>query len=134
MDFPIDGARLQFTVARPAQQATDFDSGAVKIDKASGRPVWHVWLVAMDGQSSQQIKIRLLDQVAARQGDRVNVDSLVMSTMTGRDGTAVTWWSAAAVQVTAPDGGAWGPPTGSGEAAAPAAGARKASAGKAASA
>lgn len=107
MELPIDGQKLSFVISEPATPRRDFQTGEQRTDKASGRGIWDVVLLAGDGAQSMPIKVKLLEDCPGQQMTPVKVDGLMFVRLEMRDGTRVEYFTAKSITpATAGGGGA----------------------------
>lgn len=94
MELPIDGQKLAFVISEPASPRRDFETGAQRIDKASGRGIWDVVLLAGDGAQSMPIKVKMFEDVPGQQMTPVKVDGLMFVRLEMRDGAKIEYFTA----------------------------------------
>ena len=92
MEFAVETARLSFVVADEPEQRKEFETGALRTDD-SGRPLFQVRLLAMDGKGSAPIKVGLVGDPGLTQGTFVRTVNLVLNAI-DRRGDSVMWWTA----------------------------------------
>lgn len=94
MQLPIDGQKLAFVISEPATPRRDFQTGEQRTDKATGRGIWDVVLLAGDGKESMPIKVKLFEDLPGEQMTPVKVDGLNFVRLEMRDGAKVEYFTA----------------------------------------
>jgi hypothetical protein len=106
--FPIDSSRLGFVVADAPAQARDFKTKQPKTTP-EGLPVFVVSLLAMDGQDSAPVRVRMAGDPNLGQGQPVRVLGLVLNKSSGA--SDMTWWTAENIEPLGPPPGTAESPT-----------------------
>lgn len=94
MQLPIDGQKLAFVISEPATPRRDFQTGEQRTDKATGRGIWDVVLLAGDGKESMPIKVKVFEDVPGEQMTPVKVDGLCFVRLEMRDGAKIEYFTA----------------------------------------
>lgn len=90
MKLRIDTTGVTFLCARIPEQRTNFDTGAPRIDKATGQVLWLVQLVALDATGGEVLAVTVVGDPKVIVGQSVTVSNLVALpwSQDGRSGIA----------------------------------------------
>ncbi|BDB43628.1 hypothetical protein IWGMT90018_40740 [Mycobacterium kiyosense] len=58
MKLRIDTSGVTFLCTRVPEQRTNFDTGAPRVDKATGQALWQVQLIALDATGGEVLAMR----------------------------------------------------------------------------
>lgn len=97
MDLPIDGHKLSFVISEPSAPRLDFQTGEQRTDKASGRGIWDVVLLAGDGTQSMPIKVKMFTDIPGKQMTPVAVEGLRLVRLEMRDGAKIEYFTASSI-------------------------------------
>ena len=97
MDLPIDGHKLTFVISEPSTPRRDFSTGEQRTDKASGRGIWDVVLLAGDGSQSMPIKVKMFEDIPGQQMTPVHVEGLALVRLEMRDGAKIEYFTARSI-------------------------------------
>lgn len=103
MKLRIDTTGVTFLCTRIPEQRTNFDTGAPRIDKATGQALWLVQLIALDTTGGEVLAVTVVGEPKVTVGQPVAVSGLVALpwSQDGRSGIAYR-----AETITAADAGA----------------------------
>lgn len=90
MKLRIDTAGVTFLCTRIPEQRTNFDTGAPRIDKATGQALWQVQLIALDATGGEVLAVTVVGEPKVIVGQPVAVAGLVALpwSQDGRSGIA----------------------------------------------
>ena len=90
MKLKIDITGVTFICTRAPEQRTSFDTGQVRIDKATGLVLWLVQLMALDASGGEVLSVTVAGEPKATVGQPVTVAGLVALpwSQEGRSGVA----------------------------------------------
>lgn len=98
MDMPIDERKLTFVIAVPSTPRRDFQTGEQRTDKATGRRIWDVELLAGDGKESMPMKVKMFEDVPGEQMTPVTVEDLRFVRVEMRDGGKIEYYLAESIR------------------------------------
>jgi hypothetical protein len=86
----IDTTGVSFVCTREAEQRVAFDTGQPRIDRETGRPLWQVQLMALDGSGAEIIAVTVAGDPSVTVAQPVHVEGLVALpwNQDGRSGVA----------------------------------------------
>ncbi|MEB3023994.1 hypothetical protein [[Mycobacterium] crassicus] len=90
MKLRIDTTGVTFLCTRVLEQRTNFDTGAPRIDKATGQALWLVQLIALDATGGEVLAVTVVGEPKVTVGQPVSVSGLVALpwSQDGRSGIA----------------------------------------------
>ncbi|KZS60502.1 hypothetical protein [Mycobacterium pseudokansasii] len=90
MKLRIDTAGVTFLCTRIPEQRTNFDTGAPRVDKATGQALWQVQLIALDATGGEVLAVTVVGEPKVTVGQPVAVAGLVALpwSQDGRSGIA----------------------------------------------
>ena len=90
MKLRIDTTGVTFLCTRIPEQRTNFDTGAPRIDKATGQALWLVQLIALDATGGEVLAVTVVGEPKVTVGQPVAVSGLVALpwSQDGRSGIA----------------------------------------------
>ena len=90
MKLRIDTTGVTFLCTRVPEQRTNFDTGAPRIDKATGQTLWLVQLIALDATGGEVLAVTVVGEPKVTVGQPVSVSGLVALpwSQDGRSGVA----------------------------------------------
>ena len=90
MKQKIDTTGVTFLCARNPEQRTNFDTGAPRVDKATGQVLWQVQLIALDATGGEVLAVTVIGEPKVTVGQPVSVAGLVALpwSQDGRSGIA----------------------------------------------
>ncbi|HEY8914064.1 hypothetical protein [Lacisediminihabitans sp.] len=94
MRLNINTTGVTFLCTRAAEQRTDRDSGAVRIDKETGLPLWRVQVAALDTTGGEVLAVTVAGQPTVAVGSPVSVESLVAIPWSQGDRSGVAYRAA----------------------------------------
>jgi hypothetical protein len=77
MKLKIDTTGVQFLCTRPAQARTERDTGAPRVDRQTGEPLWQVQVAAVDETGAEVLAVTVAGQPDVAVGSPVVVADLV---------------------------------------------------------
>jgi hypothetical protein len=77
MQLKIDISGVQFFCTREAQARTDRETGAPKVDRATGEPQWQVQVAALDATGGEVLAVTVAGQPEVTVGAPVAMEGLV---------------------------------------------------------
>lgn len=105
MKLRIDTTDTTFLCTRIPEQRTNFETGAPRIDKATGQVLWQVQVIALDPTGGEVLAVTVVGEPKVIVGQPVSVSGLVALpwSQDGRSGIA---YRAEAITATDPAAGA----------------------------
>jgi len=97
MRLRINTSDVTFFCTRTPEARTDRDSGAPRIDKETGLPLWQVQLAALDETGGEVLAVSVAGQPKLAVGSAVSVDGLVAIPWTQGDRSGVAYRAASLV-------------------------------------
>ncbi len=94
MRLKIDTTGVNFLCTRPAQARTERDTGAPRIDKETGRPLWQVQLAALDETGGEVLNVTVVGALEVTVGAPVAVEGLVAIPWSQGDRSGVAYRAA----------------------------------------
>lgn len=90
MKLRIDTSGVTFLCTRIPEQRTNFDTGAPRVDKATGQALWQVQLIALDATGGEVLAVTVVGEPKVTVGQPVSVAGLVALpwSQDGRSGIA----------------------------------------------
>lgn len=90
MKLRIETTGVTFLCTRIPEQRTNFDTGAPRIDKATGQVLWQVQLIALDATGGEVLAVTVVGEPKVTVGQPVAVAGLVALpwSQDGRSGIA----------------------------------------------
>lgn len=90
MKLRIDTTGVTFLCTRIPEQRTNFDTGAPRVDKATGQALWQVQLIALDATGGEVLAVTVVGEPKVVVGQPVSVTGLVALpwSQDGRSGIA----------------------------------------------
>ncbi|KAA1430549.1 SCO3933 family regulatory protein [Mycolicibacter arupensis] len=90
MKLRIDTTGVTFLCTRIPEQRTNFDTGAPRVDKATGQALWQVQLIALDATGGEVLAVTVVGEPKVIVGQPVAVAGLVALpwSQDGRSGIA----------------------------------------------
>jgi hypothetical protein len=90
MRLLINTTGVSFTCTRLPEQRMNFDTGQPRIDKATGRPLWQVQVMALDESGGDVIAVTVAGEPTVSPGRPVTITGLVALpwSQDGRSGIA----------------------------------------------
>lgn len=90
MKLRIETTGVTFLCTRIPEQRTNFDTGAPRIDKATGQALWQVQLIALDATGGEVLAVTVVGEPKVIVGQAVAVSGLVALpwSQDGRSGIA----------------------------------------------
>ena len=90
MKLRIETPGVTFLCTRIPEQRTKFDTGAPRIDKATGQALWQVQLIALDATGGEVLAVTVVGEPKVVVGQPVSVTGLVALpwSQDGRSGIA----------------------------------------------
>lgn len=90
MKLRIETTGVTFLCTRIPEQRTNFDTGAPRIDKATGQALWQVQLIALDATGGEVLAVTVVGEPKVTVGQPVAVSGLVALpwSQDGRSGIA----------------------------------------------
>jgi hypothetical protein len=90
MKLRIDTTGVTFLCTRIPEQRTNFDTGAPRIDKATGQALWLVQLIALDATGGEVLAVTVVGEPKVTVGQPAAVSGLVALpwSQDGRSGIA----------------------------------------------
>lgn len=90
MKLRIDTTGVTFLCTRIPEQRTNFDTGAPRVDKATGQALWQVQLIALDATGGEVLAVTVVGEPKVTVGQPVAVAGLVALpwSQDGRSGIA----------------------------------------------
>ena len=77
MKLRIDTTGVTFLCTRIPEQRTNFDTGAPRVDKATGQALWQVQLIALDATGGEVLAVTVVGEPKVIVGQPVAVAGLV---------------------------------------------------------
>jgi hypothetical protein len=77
MKRKIDTSGVTFLCARAPETRTDFNTGAPRVDKATGLTLWQTQLVALDDTGGEVLPVTMPGEPKVTVGQSVSVSGLV---------------------------------------------------------
>lgn len=95
MKLKIDTEGVSFLCTRVAEQRTDRDSGAVRLDRETGQPLWQVQVAALDATGGEVLAVTVAGQPGnLTAGSPVVIESLVAIPWSQGDRSGVAYRAA----------------------------------------
>lgn len=94
MRLNINTTGVTFLCTRDAEQRTDRDSGAVRIDKETGLPLWQVQVAALDATGGEVLAVTVAGQPTVTVGAPISVEKLVAIPWSQGDRSGVAYRAA----------------------------------------
>ncbi|ASQ84641.1 hypothetical protein CE197_02475 [Mycobacterium intracellulare subsp. chimaera] len=90
MKLRIDTTGVTFLCTRIPEQRINFDTGAPRVDKATGQALWQVQLIALDATGGEVLAVTVVGEPKVAVGQPVAVAGLVALpwSQDGRSGIA----------------------------------------------
>ncbi|WP_062887280.1 SCO3933 family regulatory protein [Mycobacterium avium] len=90
MKLRIETSGVTFLCTRVPEQRTNFDTGAPRVDKATGQALWQVQLIALDATGGEVLAVTVVGEPKVTVGQPVAVAGLVALpwSQDGRSGIA----------------------------------------------
>lgn len=90
MKLLINTTGVSFTCTRAPEQRLNFDTGQPRVDKATGRPLWLVQVMALDESGGDVISVTVAGEPKVSAGRAVTITGLVALpwSQDGRSGIA----------------------------------------------
>lgn len=90
MKLRIETTGVTFLCTRIPEQRTNFDTGAPRVDKATGQPLWQVQVIALDATGGEVLAVTVVGEPTVTVGQPVAVSGLVALpwSQEGRSGIA----------------------------------------------
>lgn len=117
MRLNIDTSGVQFFCTRAPEARTDRDTGAPRMDRETGLPLWQVQLAALDSTGGEVLAVTVAGQPEIAVGSPVTVQGLYAIPWTQGDRSGVAYRAASARSTGSPISGVITPPTSGGSAA-----------------
>jgi len=77
MKLNIDVTGVQFFCTRSAEARTDRDTGAPRLDRETGQPLWQVQVAALDASGGEVLAVTVVGQPSVEVGQPVTIEGLV---------------------------------------------------------
>jgi len=77
MKLRIDTKGVTFMCTRVPEQRTNFETGAPRIDKATGQTLWLVQVIALDASGGEVLAVTVAGEPKVTVGQAVSVSGLV---------------------------------------------------------
>ena len=77
MKLNIDVNGVQFFCTRAAEARTDRDTGAPRMDRETGQPLWQVQVAALDATGGEVLAITVVGEPSVAVGQPVTIEGLV---------------------------------------------------------
>ncbi|MEB0286768.1 hypothetical protein QN345_00100 [Cryobacterium sp. 10I1] len=95
MKLMINTEGVAFFCTRAPEARTDRESGAARLDRETGLPLWQVQVAALDSTGGEVLAITVVGQPAVAVGSAVAVDNLVAIPWTQGDRSGVAYRASA---------------------------------------
>jgi len=114
MRLTIDTTGVTFFCTRTPEARTDRDSGAPRMDRETGGPLWQVQVAALDATGGEVLAVTVVGQPQVAVGSPVAVERLVAIPWTQGDRSGVAYRAASIRSTGTPIAGVITPPDGTG--------------------
>jgi hypothetical protein len=104
MKLRIDTTGVTFLCTRIPEQRTNFETGAPRIDKATGQVLWLVQVIALDATGGEVLAVTVVGEPKVTVGQPVSVSGL-MALPWSRDGRSGIAYRAEAITAADPAAG-----------------------------
>lgn len=94
MRLRINTSNVTFFCTRAPEMRTDRDSGATRIDKETGLPLWQVQLAALDETGGEVLAVSIAGEPKVSVGAAVSIDGLVAIPWSQGDRSGVAYRAA----------------------------------------
>jgi hypothetical protein len=101
----IDTTGVQFFCTRAAEQRTVHETGAPRIDRETGQPLWQVPVMALDSSGGEVIAITVAGQPTVGVGEPVRVEGLTALPWSQGDRSGVAFRAVSVTSTGGPVGG-----------------------------
>jgi len=91
MKLKIDISGVSFICTRGAEPRVDMASGAVRMDKETGQPLYQVQVAALDSTGGEVLGVTTVGQPSVNVGSPVTVEGLVAIPWTQGDRSGVAY-------------------------------------------
>ena len=95
MKLMINTSNVTFLCTRQAEQRTDRETGAVRLDKETSLPLWQVQVAALDASGGEVLAVTVAGEPTVTVGAPVQVDGLVAIPWSQGDRSGVAYRAAA---------------------------------------
>lgn len=111
MKLRIDTTGVTFFCTRAPEPRLAHDTGAPKIDKETGKPLWQTQIMALDSSGGEVITVTVAGEPKAGVGEPVKVEGLTALPWSQGERSGVAFRAAALRSTGAPIGGVIAPST-----------------------
>jgi len=112
MRLTIDTTGVTFFCTRTPEARTDRDTGAQRMDRETGGPLWQVQVAALDATGGEVLAVTVVGQPQVAVGSPVMVERLVAIPWTQGDRSGVAYRAASILSTGAPIAGVIAPAAG----------------------
>lgn len=95
MKLNIDVKGVQFFCTRAAEARTDRDTGAPRIDRETGLPLWQVQVAALDATGGEVLAVTVAGEPSVAVGEMVTIEGLVAIPWSQGDRSGVAYRASA---------------------------------------